>query len=391
MPSIDFTGFEGVRNAVPDYRIGPSDLAAAVNVDIDDSKRVVLRSGFTEISAVAVHSLFSNGKYCLYVQGNDLMVMRHGFTSSVLLPGVSVNPVAYTSINGATYLTDGLHAWVTDGNAIMQWGITPPAAQPLARLSDGLLPRGTYQFAVTFMRDDGEESGSGITGIIDAVGGIEFYGIPVSADPSVTRKALYLTAPGGKTLYRALVIDNAATSTIYSGDAIDLSVTLDSQFKQHAPAGGHVALFNGRALIAVQEFLLYSDAYRYQRFDPIRQAFQFDSRIHMVAPVMGGVFIGTETSLWYLAGDDITQAQQDKKAGYSAVPNTLAYVDGSMVLDGLQGMVGVFASGNGVCVIGDGGLFQNLTVDRYVYPVTGAGAAVMRIRPGVNQYIAALR
>lgn len=391
MPSIDFTGFDGIRNTVPDYRIGESDLSAATNVDIDDSKRVVRRGGFTQISASSAHSLFSNGEFCLYVRGTDLMVLRRDFTAGVLLPGVSGERMACCGINGIAYLTDGTRAWVTDGEGIAQWGITPPNRQPGARSGDGLLPRGDYQYAVTFLRQDGEESGTGLSGAINAIGGIEFYDIPVSADPAVSRKAIYLTTPGGKTLRRAMTIKNADTVAIYSGDALNLGVTLNTQFKQHAPAGNHVATFNGRALVALQDFLLYSDAYRFQLFDPVRQSFQFDSRIRMVAPVLDGVFIGTETSLWYLAGDDITQAQLTKTAPYGAIPNTLAMVDGSMVLDGLTGVVGIFASENGICAIGNGGFFKNLSLDRYVYQAAANGAATTRMRPGMNQYITALR
>jgi hypothetical protein len=391
MPSIDFAGFDGIRNAVPDYRIGTAELSSAVNVDIDDSKRIIRRPGFTELSPGSAHSLFSNGEYCLYVTGTNLMLLHPDFTSSVLLEDVSGNRVSYQSINGKVYFSDGLKSFVTDGNTVTQWGITPPNEQPMARISDGLLPQGMYQFALTFLRNDGEESGTGGSGVIETIGGIEFYNIPVSADPSIDRKRIYVTAPDGKTMYLALQIPNSATSAIYAGDAVNLGISLQTQFYQHAPVGEHVSMFNGHALIAVHEFLLYSDYLYFQRFDPVRQSYAFDSRINMIAPVQGGVFIGTEKSIVFLAGDDITQAQHDKKASYGVIPHTLAYVDGSMVLSGMQGVVGVFASNKGICVIGDGGSFQNITVDRYVYPVTHDGAAVARIKPGMNQYIAALR
>ncbi|MGE3510017.1 MAG: hypothetical protein AB7N65_14165, partial [Vicinamibacterales bacterium] len=307
MPS--FAQFKGIRNTVPAERLEDDDLAAAVNVDLDDTGRVTRRPGRALVSAGAADSLFSNGTLRLFRRSNGLYRLNEDNSATLLRSGV-VNRVSYWAEAGAIYYSDELVTGVIERDgSVHGWGVTPPAWTPPVAVVDGSLPTGRYQLAMTYLRRDGEESGASRAAVLEsASGGLSFTSLPVSPDPDVDRKVIYLTRPNGKTLYRALVLANATTAATYRGDTTDLLAALETQFKQPPPAPSCMGMLNGRMVIGADRFVLFSDAYRPERFDPVRQQYQFADRVTMVAPVKGGVFVGTDKEIAFLAGEDIAEA-----------------------------------------------------------------------------------
>lgn len=390
MSIATLTDFNGIRNTVPARQIGPGDLAAAVNVDVNDAKRLMRRDGFTAFDdSDGADSLFRHGSIVLFRRSNTIRRLLPSASSEVIVSNVA-NPVVFWGEENRIYWTDGLRNGVIEDGAGKAWGITPPASLPTyAERVTGSLPRGRYLFALTYVRD-GLESGTGRSGqTTELQGGIDFANLPTAS--GIDEKRLYLSRPDGTKLYLAAVLAPGATTASYTGDTTTLTIELETQFLQPPPAGACLAVHNGCALVGVGEFLLFSKPYRHDLFDPVRMSYRFDAPIRMLAPVQGGVFVGTDNEIAYLGGDDIAAAARDVKAGYGVIPGTLAYTEGHHIGEGMAGRAALAASTRGVCLLGDGGQFRNLTLDRYVMPAGVTGAGVVRLEEGKNRYIAVVR
>ncbi|MGH8562708.1 MAG: hypothetical protein ACREXW_00955 [Gammaproteobacteria bacterium] len=392
--SVTIDQFLGIRNTVPAQSLKPGELAEAVNVVIDDDgQRLRRRPGRTLLQSGARHSLWGSANVSLYRQDDKLYRVNPDLTTSTLVAsGLARQETQYLDHPDVVFLCDGVSALQYRDGRLSPWGITPPAQQPLAAEIGGRLPRGRYQYALTFLRADGEESGTGRASLIVAGGGIRFTAIAVSLDPSVYYKAIYLSGPDGKTLKRALLIPNASTEATYTGDTLDYGVSLETQFKQPPPPGQILAEHNGRVLVAVGEHLLYSDPYLPERFDPIRQGYRYESAITIVAPVGDGVYVGTEKRLRFMAGEDIASASEIVKAEYGALYGSLGHCEAQDLTGGqTEEVCAVFSTERGVCEGLPGGQIINLTLKDYKFPAVKRGAGIVIHDPGRKRYVAALR
>lgn len=382
--------FKGIRNVVPAEQIAADELAAAVNVDVNDNGRIIRRVGQTSFNAGAADSLYAHGSVAVFRRSNALYRLLPSGGSALLVSGVN-QPVAYCGVGGRIYWSDGLVSGVIVSGEPESWGIRPPLTQAAhAALASGNLPLGRYMYAVTFLRD-GEESGTGAAAeTAEIAGGLSFSALPVPTD--ATHKALYLTRPNGRELYRAMVLPAATTTATYLGDTTALGQRLETQWKQNPPPSACIAEHNGSLLLGVGNHVLFTDAYRHDLVDPVRKSYRFDACVRLIAPVQGGVYVGTDNAVEFLAGDDIASVTRDVKATYGAVPGTLNYVDGSFLgTVQLSGRTALFATQEGVCAGGQGGAFVNLSFDRYTYPVAGSGAGIVYMQDGRDRLIAAMR
>lgn len=387
-----FKAFDGLRNDVSAERFKAGDLAVASNVDLDNTGKLLSRDGYTKKVTGAFHSLWADGEFCLFVTGTQLHRLNTGLTtSSVIRSDLTAGLVmTYAQLNGLVYYSNGAQSGIYSQSGNRTWGITPPTYQPLAQAAYGDMAPGRYQFALTYVRNDGQESGTGIADVIDlTTGAIQFTDIPVSPDTSVTHKIIYLTPCNGDVLYRAVVLTNATTSTTYHGG--EIFTPLETQFKQGVPAGRVAGYFAGIMYVANGPWLYFSDPHGLELFD-LRNYLGFGSNVTMFAPVNDGVFVGTENGLYFTNGRDPKTTVIVEKADYGVVPGTLVYLPASQV-KGLVNdeVVPMWTSATGVCVGTSGGGFVNLTTSRYLIGAANQGAAVYQTKDGTNQYISVLR
>jgi hypothetical protein len=381
--------FKGIRNTVPAEELKPDDLSAGQNIDLDDEFTIHRRAGLTLFSTGAADSLFQYQGTALLRRSSALQRLNSDGTVTSLRTGIA-RALKYYGHQSKIYYSDGIVTGVIEDGVSGPWGITPPDSLPGYDAIAGDLPLGRYMYALTYIRD-GEESGAGVAAVAEDVSGaLSFTNIPVSTEAGVTHKALYVTRQNGTTLYRAGTIPNAQTTFTYSSEQ-QLDVKLETQFMQPAPACSVIAAHNSRMLVGVDRFLLYSLPYRFDLFDPIRMQIPFDSAVRMIIPVQGGIFVGTDTQIAYLSGEDVADASFDVKAGYGVVPGTLDYTDGKHINPELTDTVALFTSKQGICIAGDNGAFDNLTINRYHFdtPVTGAGKVI--VENGKNRYLSILR
>jgi hypothetical protein len=397
---VTYEAFTGLRNDVTPERFGPEDLTWADNVDLDKSGRLSRRTGYAAVLAGAMHSLWADDQQeiCLFARGNQLNQLSPTYSAVPVatLQGVG-NPLSYQRVSDRVYYSNGVDTGILENGAVRTWGMTVPAL-PGAVATVGSMPAGAYQYVMTYVRADGQESGAVLAGLITVpdVSGIAFT-LPVPADPGVASKILYLSTPDGEVLYLVALVPAATTQTTYTGDTTELNLPLATQFMGQAPAGQLIAFYRGRMFVAVDDTLYWSAGFGYELFD-LREYVQLDGRITLLAPITdkeitenarsSGFFIGTDRSCGVLVGSDPKDFQYVPKTAYGAIAGAFDYVDGSLFGDDASGgrALPMWLSTQGICIGMPDMQVKNLTRSKFGFPATGQGAALFQ--PGPNRFIA---
>lgn len=392
MPEITYRGFKGINNRSEEFALRHDELLQGVNCDLDNDLILSRREGATLRVAGSMHSFFAAGDLGLYRSGTALFRLNDDLTGTALGAGlVAGRKMRYSPLPpGRIAMSDGVYRGITDGSRAWAWGIDLPAAQPEAAQTSGALPPGRYQYAVTFRRADGEESGTPRARVAAVTGGLQFTNIPVSSNPDVTEVLVYVSPPDSAALRHALTLTNGTTSATFSASPATLGAKLDSQFVRPPRPGYALANYNGRALVADGPFLQYSEFWRPERF--LEDSYTaFTAGVRFVAPVTSGVFVGTGEEVAFLAGDDIAAASYRRVATCAAVRDSVHYVNGDLVgKDGFPGVLPIFATSHGLMLGTEDGNVVNLTNTRYDIAATTLAAAVVRRSAG-DRYIAILR
>lgn len=144
------------------------------------------------------------------------------------------------------------------------------------------------------------------------------------------------------------------------------------------PKGEILSYYSGRILIVSEDILWYTEVFAYYWCDLGQNFISLKEKITLLAPVLGGVFIGTEKAVYFLRGKDIKEGELEKIADYGAVKGTLALVKQGVLPDELRvkGSSYIFFSKEGLCFITANGEFSNLTYKMVKLPVGQDGAGL---------------
>lgn len=392
MSTVQINALAGIRNDVSTERFAPGDLLVGKNIDIDETGKVFRRRGFQNVNPNAAHSAFSDGETMLYVTGNNLTRRLDDGTDAVLKNGIA-SPVAYSSVNGSIYLSDGKQSLVVEnnGSAARQWGLEVPAKTMYLTAVSGQMKAGVYGVTIVYLRR-GMESGAPRSQYIALRDneGIHIDDIPIPSDPLIDGKRLYITAPDGEDHYAADFLDPGEDTALITALTDQITV-LRTQHKTPAPAGHIVSFFSGSMFVAVGSDLFWSEPNEFELFDLRSNFVRFDSRIQIFAPVVEGVFIATEHETVFLRGRNPEEWEVVKAAPYGAVCGTLVTPPNHLIgKSGTPGAVALWMSKKGVCVGTSDGQLQNLTGDRFVMPAARTGAGLFKMRGGTPQYLVSL-
>jgi hypothetical protein len=396
MADVTFQAFAGINNVLPAERIhalptkdnATCDLVTAVNVDIDDSGQISRRAGQALKVPGAAHSIWSQGDDCLFAAGGQLRRLNPDFTSTALTPLASDAPVCYVAVNGRIYWTNGTDTGVIVAGASRSWGMVA-ADMPQLTAIVGQMTAGLYQAAITYVRDDGQESGAGMSSKVTLTddAGVRFaWADPLDAD--VVEVNLYLSEPNGMVLYLAATVDVAAGTADVTNPS--LSLPLDSQWMDKPPPGSHLAYHNGRIYIADGAFVFGTTALGFEHVD-LRDYLALDNTpIAFLAGVAGGLYIGTAKAVYFAAGDRLEQFTRKTVIESPAVAGSAVLAEGFAVsgraeLSGRQ--VVLFATAAGVCMGMEDGSVSSLTQARYNPPALTAGAGLFRDSEKIKQYM----
>ena len=402
MAELTLDSFAGIRNTdpveriragwarpnVPDVDAGPADLAEAVNVDIDDSGGLSMRIGTELQVAGAATSLWSADDIALMVQSGVLKRVWPDMTTTNLTTGIGAD-VSYVKVADKVFLSDGVSAGVIDGGRYRTWGIIlPPSLLPLTRVP-GVLQAGRYLVNLTYLRDDGQESGTGLSTPIDLVAdsGIQVTWDAVD-DSTISHVVMYVTTQNGNMLYRAVTTPIADLTATFTGGS--LAVPLDTQWLEGPPAGQLLAEYKGIIYVADGEYIQASTAFGYELFDA-RDFQPIDgSKITVLERNDSGLIVGTEESLVFLKGNSFADFEYSTTLAAGALTGSSVVRDGFSVF-GLSELAGLdvvlVTTGEGVVAILPDGGYRNITRERYAFTMQQKSAAVFRDESTIHQYI----
>lgn len=164
----------------------------------------------------------------------------------------------------------------------------------------------------------------------------------------------------------------------------------DAQVKDYLsgpPKGQLIGVFNGRLYIANKNIIRYSELYDFSRFAS-QSAFVFDSDISMMECLASGIYVGTETSVVFLQGTDVSDFRYLVTYGKKAILGTSIKVTSTEIGLESNGEAVVFSvAGEGMCIGTAGGEVMNLTSTYVEFLESSFGACCITTD---KQYIVSL-
>ncbi len=125
-----FSGSTGLNTVTDPTRIpfdpetGITDLALAVNVAINESKRVNRRTGYAKVQDGNFHSLFCDGGDCLVARGTDLFLVGTDMSVTGIRSGLSGDRISYTQVGNEIYYSNGMDNGRIKGGLSYDWQAT---------------------------------------------------------------------------------------------------------------------------------------------------------------------------------------------------------------------------------------------------------------------------
>jgi hypothetical protein len=387
MPKVD--EIPGLNLADEPYEVGLSGLTVANNIDHLRGGKAVRRPGRVQVYSGTPIAAAGNSDYFLFTEGGSLKQLELDYTATVL-----VNNLDDQERLHACRTPDGKIFWSTQREHGMlvqglnwDWNIPRPLT-PAAAATFGLLREARYLYALSFLRD-GIEGPLSHTAVYEGEGGIDFTLLDDISDlTEVDQVRLYLSTPHGTEMYQAGDF-NIGTEPSYVGDATELGIPADLDDFIPMPVGGPIRHFAGRLWIALGSSLVFSEEYHVM---PRPTNFLgFGERVEDFGAVSDGLFVGTESRIYFLPGTNPKEMLADEKASYGMIPGTLTTVDGRLLGEGVDGLVLMWASPRGICAGLPGGTMVNLS-ERRVNSLTGEkGTSMFRQFGGQNHFITVLQ
>ena len=385
---------QGVRNDVPAEGMTLNaegvDLVVGANVDLDDRGGVSRRNGYVlAVAGTDMHSLFAtaDGTQALVIDGTNIKrVTNNGATVTTIGSGLTAGArMSYWEHQKRVYHCNGINNGVFEGGAVRNWGVRRPADPALAA-TGGPLPAGRYAVALTFVCNDGSESGAGPGSDIElaAAGGIA-VNLTASTNARVTHINIYCTTPDGGAFYRAGTVANASQVYTIAAPPALLQSPLITQHFDKPPVGHLVAIYRGRAYVAVGDLLHWSSPYGLEIFKPT-DYLRMGSALRMIAPSTDGMYLSSDEGTFWAGGVD-----PDKftllRVGEPALPGSVTYAKSSLVTE-LAGdiQIPVWLAGEGVCIGAPGGQLSVVN-KKWRASDAASGAGLIRAAGDTYQYL----
>ena len=146
------------------------------------------------------------------------------------------------------------------------------------------------------------------------------------------------------------------------------------------PVSDKLAFFNGRIFFAIDDVIYWTEYNLFGLYSPKLNNHRFGSRITMVKPVGGGIFVSDLTDTWFMGGMDPHSFSLRKVAEHPAYEwsDTTDYVEGSEIGADV-GRCALWCSPEGAILGTSSGQLVNLNKEKVVYPETGVvGAGLLR-------------
>jgi hypothetical protein len=136
--------------------------------------------------------------------------------------------------------------------------------------------------------------------------------------------------------------------------------------------GQHLAFFAGRMFIAAEGTLYGSELFSLGAYHKTKTMVQLGTKINMVRPVSEGMFVSTDSEVWFLAGKHPHNFIPTLVCEYPA----LEWSDSPVLVEGLEigmqnpGLCALWNSPEGAILGLPTGQIINLTKEKIIYPET---------------------
>jgi hypothetical protein len=248
----------------------------------------------------------------------------------------------------------------------------------------GGLDAGRYQVAITFVGDDGIESGASLASVVDVAdgGGIILSNIPQGDAEKVN---LYMTeANGDKLFLRQTLVMGQTSAKLSKGLA---GKVLTTQFLAELPPGQVLRHYRGRMYTAVDAAVFYSEPFLYGLTRPSRNFLHFPTKVTVVEPVVDGIYVVADQT-YFITAPGTPEMQQlvvDSAGGVIGTGLTAdAYLFG---LEPTMGKVACWFGSEGLMVGTPGGKVIRMTEGRIAFDGFGYGASLIRKHAGIQQLL----
>jgi hypothetical protein len=163
------------------------------------------------------------------------------------------------------------------------------------------------------------------------------------------------------------------------------------------PLSSILTYFNGRIYLAKGNVLWATELYMYLHVDVNANYLMFESEITAVGAVTDGLYVGTKTGVYFLAGRKFREQVRMPISQYGVIPGTMLAVPAELINPKVE-LQDVAESKNAVVMMTtsgllagfDGGVTFNLTQNDMLFPDASSGAAMLRRQDGMNQIVTAL-
>lgn len=269
-------------------------LADAVNIDVTDAGTALPREGMQPVLAGdGWHSLQAlHDGTAVAVHGSEVCLLSEvagGLQSTILRQGVSGLPMSYARVPDALVMSDGQELLCLKEGVLASLTMPVPEAPQISFIGEGSLPAGQYQVAMTFVAQDGKESGlSSRTVVMLPHGSILIVSPPVSWPEGATKAALYVSDANGDMLFFAGYVSSSIVHIPMPTDSASTPPTLG---QLPMPPGKIVRYGGGRLISATGNFLTLSQPYALSLHDPVNDFLAFPEAITLIAVVDGGFYI----------------------------------------------------------------------------------------------------
>lgn len=310
-------------------------VRAAENVDIDKSGAFSRRSGQTLVNPnVDTHSVYywANRGWLLVAKGSAVFRVDPSTYAGTFVCAMGASDrVDFQEINGDLYMANTGSLWrVRAGEDFARTvGVAAPAAVPSVEpVTVGTFIPGAYMLAIAAVDDLGEESPLKAIGVTElpAAGGFKLTGLAVDLGRTYR---VYVSPPDGDEMYLATEF-LAASAEQFVGEQPD-GAQRASQHLEVLTPGSMLRQHAGRLYSVNGDTVTFSEPMRPHLTRPGHNFIRFVGSVRMCEPVEGGIFIGDDTGVVFLEGNDPVQFRRRQVSTHRVIAGSAIKLPGASI------------------------------------------------------------
>jgi hypothetical protein len=276
--------------------------------------------------------------------------------------------LAYSAETGLSDLATGMNVDISDTGEISR-------RKGTSRVIEGewhsLFSAGNFALGVKGGGLYRIDKGYGATGIRNLRPGNRVrYAMAHDGKQSVVYYVNGYNSPGRVTM-------DGVSRTWVQGDYVGPNTT--REFTDPPRRSHLVCIFAGRAWLAVDNYLFYSEPFAFGRFCLSDSWQMYPGRLRMVAATKDGLWVGTNEGVWSVLGTNPKEMVPERVSDAPVLEGSEAEIDATKFGAGkMYKRALMFTTEAGICIGANQGFFLNVTEPRLTYTATIKGAGLFR-------------